>query len=584
MMNALKANPIYQFFTSLRLTVTLLSISLVIIFFGTLAQEPMGLNIAVERYFKSFFIDSHAAEAGWFMLLKLFQMEGTPLTPEKIITPGWPVFPGGYLVGSLLLVNLLTAHYARFELSAKKAGIFLTHIGIITLLIGQVFTDLLQEESFVHMERGDRRNYTVSFDDNELALMLPTGASNRVVSIPETMLKDKINIQHPDLAGLTVETEKYWRNARPMTVSQLIDLDRDEQQALRQVKVDQVFAVIQTRITALEERLQQSPHPENRKALTALKGRAFQQRAEAVELRSLASLLGQVGEMEMEILGLGESDKQLIFNQKNLRDMLVAARTFDDQRTVGDLFKGAMKGNLPKGTLEELNEQADNFVPTLRAYPGGTGEAMVKAAGEFVIRIKKRAEKFYTGTTQGKLGDYFRFVQPLAPAFDQNDRNQPVAVLKISHKGEALGTWMASCTSEFQQSISVGDQKWKLILRPKRHYLGFHLTLVNLKWEKYRGTEIPKNFQSRVIVEGDSELRPVDISMNEPLRESGQTFYQYQMNQDQLGATVQTVLQVVKNPNWRTAYIGCLVVALGLIYQFLFHLIGFARKRKKITA
>ena len=584
MMNALKANPVYQFFTSLRLTVTLLSISLVIIFFGTLAQEPMGLNIAVERYFKSFFIDAHAAEAGWFMLLKLVQVEGTPLTPEKIINPGWPVFPGGYLVGSLLLINLVVAYYHRFEWSAKKAGIYMTHVGIVTLLVGQLFTDILQEESFVHMERGDRRNYTVSFDDNELALMLPAGGSNRVVSIPEIMLKDKTNIQHPDLAGLTVETEKYWRNARPMTVSQLIDLDRDEQQALRQAKVDQVFAVIQTRITALEERLQQSPHPENRKALTTLKGRAFQQRAEAVELRSLASLLGRVGEMEMEILGLGESDKQLIFNQKNLRDMLVAARTFDDQRTVGDLFKGAMKGNLPKGTLEELNEQADNFVPTLRAYPGGTGEAMVKAAGEFVIRIKKRAEKFYTGTNQGRLGDYFRFVQPLAPAFDQNDRNQPVAVLKISHKGEALGTWLASCTSEFQQSISVGDQKWKLILRPKRHYLGFHLTLVNLKWEKYRGTEIPKNFQSRVIVEGAGESRPVDISMNEPLREGGQTFYQYQMNQNQLGATVQTVLQVVKNPNWRTAYIGCLIVALGLIYQFLFHLIGFARKRKKAAA
>ncbi|MFP6902417.1 MAG: hypothetical protein VCB81_02040, partial [Verrucomicrobiia bacterium] len=412
MMNALKANPVYQFFTSLRLTVTLLSISLVIIFFGTLAQEPMGLNIAVERYFKSFFIDAHAAEAGWFMLLKLIQVEGTPLTPEKIINPGWPVFPGGYLVGSLLLINLVVAYYHRFEWSKKKVGIYFTHVGIVTLLVGQLFTDLLQEESFVHMERGDRRNYTVSFDDNELALILPTGGSNRVVSVPEIMLKDKINIQHPDLAGLTVETKKYWRNARPMTVSQLIDLDRDEQQALRQAKVDQVFAVIQSRITALEERLQQSPHPENRKALTALKGRAFQQRAEAVELRSLASLLGQVGEMEMEILGLGESDKQLIFNQKNLRDMLVAARTFDDQRTVGDLFKGAMKGNLPKGTLEELNEQADKFVPTLRAYPGGTGEAMVKAAGEFVIRIKKRAEKFYTGTTQGKLGDFFRFVQP----------------------------------------------------------------------------------------------------------------------------------------------------------------------------
>ena len=580
----MKANPVYKFFTSLRLTVTLLSFSLVIIFFGTLAQEPMGLNIAVERYFKSFFIDAHAAEAGWFMLLKLVQVEGTPLTPEKIINPGWPVFPGGYLVGSLLLINLVVAYYHRFEWSAKKAGIYMTHVGIVTLLVGQLFTDILQEESFVHMERGDRRNYTVSFDDNELALMLPAGGSNRVVSIPEIMLKDKTNIQHPDLAGLTVETEKYWRNARPMTVSQLIDLDRDEQQALRQAKVDQVFAVIQTRITALEERLQQSPHPENRKALTTLKGRAFQQRAEAIELRSLDSLLEQVGEMEMEILRLGKSDEQLIFNQKSLRELRIAARTHDDQRTVGDLFKGAIKGNLPQGTLEEFNQQADNFVPTLRNFPGGAGDTMIEAASEFVVRIKQRAGKFHTGTTEGRLGDYFRFVQPLAPAFDQNDRNQPVAVLKISHKGEALGTWLASCTSEFQQSISVGDQKWKLILRPKRHYLGFHLTLVNLKWEKYRGTEIPKNFQSRVIVEGSSESRPVDISMNEPLREGGQTFYQYQMNQNQLGATVQPVLQVVKNPNWRTAYIGCLIVALGLIYQFLFHLIGFARKRKKAAA
>ncbi len=579
-MNALKANPVYQFFTSLRLTVTLLLISLVIIFFGTLAQEPMGLNIAVERYFKSFFIDAHAAEAGWFMLLKLFQVEGTPLTPEQIINPGWPVFPGGYLIGTLLLINLGVAYYDRFEWSAKKAGIYLTHIGIVTLLIGQVATDLLQEESFVHMERGDRRNYTVSFDDNELALMLPVGDSNRVVSIPEQMLNDKLNIQHPELAGLTIETKEYWRNARPMTVSQLIDLDRDEQQSHRQAKVDEVFAVIQLRITALEEHLQKSPHPKNRKALTTLKGRVYQQRAETVELRSLASLLGLVGEMEMEILGLGESDKQLIFNQKNLRDMLVAARTFDDQRTVGDLFKGAVKGNLPNGTLEEFNVQADDFVPTLRNYRGGEMEKMIQAAEQFIVRIKQRALKYHTGTTKGRLGDYFRFVQPLATAFD-DDRNQPVAVLKISHKGEELGTWLASCTSEFQQSISVGDQKWKLILRPKRHYLGFHLTLVNLKWEKYRGTEIPKNFQSRVIVERSSESRPVDISMNEPLREGGLTFYQYQMNQDQLGATVQTVLQVVKNPNWRTAYIGCLIVALGLIYQFLFHLIGFARKRKK---
>jgi hypothetical protein len=53
------------------------------------------------------------------------------------------------------------------------------------------------------------------------------------------------------------------------------------------------------------------------------------------------------------------------------------------------------------------------------------------------------------------------------------------------------------------------------------------------------------------------------------------------MNEDRSGAAVQTVLQVVKNPNWITAYIGCVIVSVGLLYQFLYHLVGFARKRKK---
>ena len=120
-----------------------------------------------------------------------------------------------------------------------------------------------------------------------------------------------------------------------------------------------------------------------------------------------------------------------------------------------------------------------------------------------------------------------------------------------------------------------------MILRPKRHYMDFDLTLVDLKWEKYSGTEIPKNFQSRMVVEDSEESRLVDVKMNEPLRKNGQTFYQYQMNENQIGETVQTVLQVVRNPNWITAYVGCVIVSLGLLYQFLYHLLGFSRKRRQ---
>ena len=131
---AMKNNPLFKFFTSLRLTVVLLALSLIIIFFGTMAQEPMGLNIAVDRYFKSWFVDWVAMEAGVIKTAQLFEFQWSPVTPEEILGDrGIPVFPGGYLVGTLLLVNLLVSHYSRFELSVKKAGIFLTHIGICLL-------------------------------------------------------------------------------------------------------------------------------------------------------------------------------------------------------------------------------------------------------------------------------------------------------------------------------------------------------------------------------------------------------------------------------------------------------------------
>ncbi len=70
--------------------------------------------------------------------------------------------------------------------------------------------------------------------------------------------------------------------------------------------------------------------------------------------------------------------------------------------------------------------------------------------------------------------------------------------------------------------------------------------------------------------------------MNNPLRYQGLTFYQYQMGQDEIrGSAVGTsTLQVVRNPSWLTPYIGCIVVGLGMLYQFLYHLVRFITRRR----
>ena len=202
-------------------------------------------------------------------------------------------------MGALLLINLLAAYIQRFKWSQQKAGVYISHMGIITLLVGQIITDVLQEESFVHMERGDRRNYSVSFDDNELIFMLPVekGASNRVVSIPEAMLAKGAVVTHPELDGLEIKVLRQWEHAKPLTAEQLVKLDQ-EKQGIEQQKVEEkVFEIMNARIAAMELHLQENPDPKKRKDLTRVKGRFFEARSQDLELRALAEVLGLVCEM-----------------------------------------------------------------------------------------------------------------------------------------------------------------------------------------------------------------------------------------------------------------------------------------------
>src|ERR1041385_3678217 len=132
-----------KFFSSLRLTVVLLALGMVLIFTGTLAQEPLGLYAVQQRFFRSFFVDAPSFMAGMHKLADMIgQGFGSPLSPidaqSVLAAPRIPLFPGGYLIGGVLLINLITAHFTRFKFSWTKLGIWMTHVGLILLLVGQL--------------------------------------------------------------------------------------------------------------------------------------------------------------------------------------------------------------------------------------------------------------------------------------------------------------------------------------------------------------------------------------------------------------------------------------------------------------
>jgi hypothetical protein len=168
----------FSVLSSLRLTVWLLALGIVLVFFGTLGQVTDGLYDAQERYFKSWFTTWRPGVGSWFVL---------PL-------------PGGYLLGTALLANLLAAHAVRFKFTWRKSGILLTHLGIILLLLGQLATDMFAVESYQRLTEGQTKSYSESHRDVELAVTeVRAGDRDRVVVFPEALVAAGGELRHPEL-------------------------------------------------------------------------------------------------------------------------------------------------------------------------------------------------------------------------------------------------------------------------------------------------------------------------------------------------------------------------------------------------
>jgi hypothetical protein len=179
-----------DFFVSLKLTVVLLVLGMVLVFFATLYQVNLGIWAVQEKWFRSFIV--------------LHRVGDIPV----------PVFPGGYFIGGLLLINLISAHIYRFKLTWRKAGIQLTHIGLILLLVGELLSGLWQEDYSMRLERGVPKNYSESYRDNELAIVdITDPATDEHVVIPEPLLARGETVQHPSLP-FRVITKDYFPNSR----------------------------------------------------------------------------------------------------------------------------------------------------------------------------------------------------------------------------------------------------------------------------------------------------------------------------------------------------------------------------------
>src|SRR5438105_7159752 len=108
---------------SLKLTVTLFALAIFIVYIGTVAQQQADIWQVVRDYF-------HA----WIMRVDinlLFPKAFFPFVPHLTL-PLIPA-PGGMTIGTLMAINLISAHGSRFTIQARGLRLWL---GLVVMLVG----------------------------------------------------------------------------------------------------------------------------------------------------------------------------------------------------------------------------------------------------------------------------------------------------------------------------------------------------------------------------------------------------------------------------------------------------------------
>lgn len=186
---------------SLKLTVTLLALSMFLVYAGTWAQVGTSNWDVQKQFFYSNLV--------WIPIKSLWtRVHSAPGPIGGFKIP----FPGGYVLGLLLLINLLAAHAVRFKLTWKRTGVILIHLGLILLLVGEGVSSAMKIENNMDIDQGSYANYTWSPRDVELAVIDRSPADHdRVTVVSAARLAQGGTITDPNLP-FAIKVDAFYPN------------------------------------------------------------------------------------------------------------------------------------------------------------------------------------------------------------------------------------------------------------------------------------------------------------------------------------------------------------------------------------
>ncbi|HEY0900903.1 MAG TPA: cytochrome c biogenesis protein ResB, partial [Micavibrio sp.] len=157
---------------------------------------------------------------------------------------------------------------------------------------------------------------------------------------------------------------------------------------------------------------------------------------------------------------------------------------------------------------------------------------------------------------------------PAPPAL-QNESNHGAISLLIRGTGaDTDGVYLLTEVMPLYPQLEVKGKAYEIRFGKSTSTLPFAVALDDVEKDNHPGMDMARAYRSLVTIKDGDNTWPAEISMNNPLRYRGYTFYQssYMVNEQ---GRESTVLSVVWNMGRLFPYIASAIISLGLILHLL---------------
>ena len=556
---------------SLRLTVVLFAMSIVLIMIGTLAQEDEGMWDVLQNYFRTWWC--------WVPLDVFFPKSFFPSMSE--IGGRFP-FVGGWTLGLLLGLNLLSAHLLRFRVQAKGQRLLL---GLVMMAIAAIVIGLIVISG--QAANGVQGEPAISWKAVWNIIRWGTAAA-WVASVVWV------------LAGSGDGRATFW--ARTI-VSVILGgcafwlVVFGENQRFNDSSLRILWQLMQGTVAGI--------------LLLIGSWMVFKRRAGIVVIHLGVGLL-MVGELLVSLTAveermfIREGETVSRASEDRVLELAVVDRSpTDHDRVVSVPISLLQEGQEFEHEALPFAIELVEFMKNSKLYPTARLKQLARQEitnpTDFLsLRLLTQEEAdrtAYEGQNRAETGTGVNVVAESARPLGVSAAgvNEAAAYIRIkpsaaSEKATTLlvaqrfgdASMIMGAPADLTEEIRDSDRTYEIALRQRRNQKPYSVTLEDIRKEDYIGTATPRDYSSYVVLNdpdrGVADQR-VRIWMNNPLRYAGQTFYQ--SGYHPLPSGEATSLQLVTNTGWMIPYIACMLVVVGLLSHFLLALTRFVGRQTR---